>query len=99
MTPRTQPPAHWQNTWPSNQPPGRRTWQAPIPPASEFDELGGGNAGCEQVEEVCTPGERAEYQRGWRIGIGTGLVGGALLGALSALSMVWLGVQAGLGVL
>jgi hypothetical protein len=82
--------------WPADlqPPPRRRAVQQPMP---DLDELSAGNAGFEDT--TTTPQERAEYQRGWRVGMGSGLVGGALLGAVAMLSAVWLGVRAGLAVL
>jgi hypothetical protein len=79
--------------------PRASTRRAPAP--ADCDELSAGNAGFEAFEafEAATPEERAEYCRGWRFGVGHGLVGGAVLGAVAALAAVWLGVQVGLGAL
>jgi hypothetical protein len=81
------------------QPPARRTWReaaTPPQPLPDPDELSAGNAGFENYTPP-TAEERAEYCRGWRTGVGHGLVGGALMGAVAALCAVWLGVQFGLG--
>lgn len=70
-------------------------------PPADRDEVSAGNAGFEQADRIdpATAAERAEYVFGWRSGVLTGLIGGGLLGALAALSAVWLGVRAGLSVL
>jgi hypothetical protein len=91
--------------WPETMPAAQRPALSASPPKprrrrsdppADPDELSAGNAGFEWTQDPATPQERAEYQRGWRTGMGSGLVGGILLGVLGALSALWLGLQAGL---
>lgn len=99
-TPTSQRPS-WPATWPVNVPPPRRTGRTGTTrpaPLADTDEVSAGNAGFEAAA-FTTPEERAEYQRGWRVGVGTGLVAGGLLGALAMASAMWLGVRAALQVM
>lgn len=83
---------HTQTAGP--QPP---PWRRASRYAPDTDEISAGNAGFENTP--ISPQERAEYQRGWRVGMGSGLVGGCLVGAILTMTSVWLGVLAGLSVL
>ena len=65
--------------------------RCPAPPA-DGDELSAGNAGFEATDWSSLE-SKAEYCRGWRRGVGHGLVGGGILGAWITLTLVWLGVR------